>query len=192
MKRKKKQIFVIDPETKTEIELDSVEELQFFHWLVNAKRLGIVKSFSYHPEKFLLTEKVSYVPVFGNPKQKEKFLLREHSYTADFKFILAGKYGEALSKAFMLSESNRLESGDFEIYVDTKGTFMIGGTDRSFSINQKLVWEKYHVYVNKVVSKLFLQKYGCPAECKVTPKTKKPCQAFSACQGLEEVFSDVL
>lgn len=188
MSQKKKIITIFDPETKAEIQLDSVEELQFYYWLLDAKKLGIVKSFDYHPESFKLTEKVSYVPVFNNPKRKEKFLLREHSYTADFKFILAKEFGEALSKAFMLSENNRNNSGDFEIYVDTKGTFMIGGTDRSFSINQKLVWEKYGIYVNKVVSKLFLQKYGCPAACKLTPKTKKPCQAFSACQGLEEVF----
>jgi hypothetical protein len=188
-KKSKKQITVFDQKSKTELILDSKEELQFYYWLIDAEKLGIVKSWEYHPDSFLLTEKTNYIPLFDNPKGKEKFLMHEHVYTADFKFVLAGEYGEALHKAFLLMESNRLSSGDFEIYVDTKGTFMIGGTDRAFSINKKLVWEKYGIYVNKVVTKLFLQKYGCPAACKITPKTKKPCQAFASCQGLEEVFS---
>ena len=192
-KRKLKQpILVFDPESKTELKLDSKEELQFFYWLTDAKKLGIVKSWQYHPDSFMLVEKTNYVPLFKNPKKKEKFLMREHVYTADFKFVLSEKFGEAFNDAFFLAENNRLPSGDFEIYVDTKGTFMIGGTDRAFSINKKLVWQKYGIYINKVVTKLFLQKYGCPSDCKITPKTKKPCQAFIACQGLEEVFSDLL
>lgn len=186
--KKKNKITIFDRIKNKTVELDSKEEWQFYEWVLKAVELGIIISYEYQPASFPLTEKQTYVPLFDNPKNKEKHLFREHVYTADFKITIKKEFGQKLAKAFKIMKECELDSGDFEIYVDTKGDFMIGGTDRAFSINQKLVWEKYKIYINKIVSKLFLQKFGCPEACKYTPKTKKPCAMFFNCAGLEEVL----
>jgi hypothetical protein len=47
---------------------------------------------------------------------------------------------------------------DNKIYIDVKGTF--NKTQRSFSIDQKIIYEKFGYYIYKLIPKDFMKKYG--------------------------------
>lgn len=173
-KNKRKQLELHDPVHNADLLVDSMEEVEFLQWLFEAHSLGIVTDFIYQPDSFLLTGKVDYMPMFpANPKKpKAKCLFRDHIYTADFKVVLASKFLEASSKGFVVMDNGK-PGEDYTVWVDTKGTFMLHGGDRSFSINQKLVWEKYGVYIQKVVPKEFFRKLGVPPCLRYTFQKKQ-------------------
>lgn len=187
-KNKKSEIVFFDEFRQENINVDSQEEFQFYCWIIQAKKMGIVLDYVYQPESFLLTEKQTYVPLFNNPKNKEKHLFAEHIYTADFKIIVDYKFGDKLSSYLKIFKNNLDESGNIEIWLDIKGGFMSNGGGRSFSINQKLVYEKHGIYVNKLVPRDFFMKCGCPDRLFLTEKTKKPSKVFSECPRMVEVF----
>ena len=172
-KNKRRQLELHDPVHNVDLLVDSMEEVEFLQWLFEAHSLGIVTDFAYQPNSFLLTEKVDYVPMFAKDKRKLKSLFREHVYTADFKVVLSPKHLETLSKGFVLMDGNLNKDGTYTVWVDTKGTFMAHGSDRSFSINQKLVWLKHNVYVQKVVPKEFFRKMGVPPCLRYTFQKKQ-------------------
>jgi hypothetical protein len=68
---KKSKFTFLDPTSEIKYEVDSNEEVQFFEWLVEARSLGIVLDYEYQPESFKLTDKMTYVPLFDNKKNKE-------------------------------------------------------------------------------------------------------------------------
>ena len=83
-KNKRSTVTFFDEIRNENIEVDSNEEWYFYSWVIECKKLGIVLDYEYQPKEFLLTDKFKYVPAFGNPKKKEKHLLADHVYTADF------------------------------------------------------------------------------------------------------------
>ena len=104
MGKNKKSTVTVDDYVygKDSVEVDSNEEYYVYHWIMEAYVAGIVKEYEYQPASFKLTEKFRYVPAFGNPKQKEKHLLADHEYTADFKIKFNKLYGERLSEYFKI------------------------------------------------------------------------------------------
>ncbi len=139
---------------------DSDEEIQFYIFLCDAKRLGIIVDFQYQPKSFLLvpkaTESDTVILKSGKQKVKTKVIYREHSYTADFwvKVNPEKFYNSAVYKCSKV----RLVNDEF--YVDVKGTHNRHGGDRIFPIHQKLVFWKYHKHVNKIVPDDFFQAIG--------------------------------
>ena len=191
-KNKKSTIKYFDEILSKEYMVDSNEELQFFHWIDEARKFGIVLDYEYQPESFKLIEKTTYIPVFQQDqkkKPKEKHLLAEHVYTADFKLTLNKEYGSILSKAFKISEKNLNEDGNIVVYIDVKGGFLSNGSGRSFSINQKLVYMKYGIYVNKVFPKDFFEICGCPIRLFTTAKTNKPSKVFENYPTISKIFN---
>ena len=186
--KKSKKIF-FDEFLNSNIEIDSQEEYQFYNWIIEAKKMNIILDYIYQPNSFLLTEKTLYTPLFNNPKNKEKHLFAEHIYTADFKIIIDYKYGEIFSKYFKLSKNNLNADGNIEIYIDVKGGFMSNDSGRSFSINQKLVYEKYKILISKLVPKDFFLKLGCPKNLFFTEKTHKKSKVFENFPTIESVFN---
>lgn len=93
------------------VSVDSVEEVHTFIWLLEAQKIGIVKSFIYQPCSFTLFEGVKY----KNSKGKERTLFQEHIYSPDF-LIEIDKKCTILQDEFKLLKDNK-------IYVDVKGTF---------------------------------------------------------------------
>lgn len=190
-KNKKSTVVVNDyVHNMANVEVDSSEEYYVYHWLMEAMKLGIVVDFEYQPEAFLLTDKAKYIPAFGNPKQKEKHLLADHVYTADFKVLFNATHGEKLSEYFKIPiEAVDVQRNIATVVIDVKGGFMLHGGDRTFSIHQKLVWEKYKVYVQKVVPEDLFKKLGMPEAAKYTIKTKKPTVKFVGCKKLEDFLN---
>jgi len=168
------------------IALDSLEEYQFFCWLEEAKELNVVYAFEYQPDEFLLTNKKTYIPIYNNPKQKEKHLFREHIYTADFKIQFNAAHGEILSKVFKI-DASMLINETITVYVDIKGSFNRNGGDRLFSIHQKLVYEKYGVLVQKIVPKEVFKHLGIAKASLYTP-TGRPSKIYSSYNFIPKMF----
>lgn len=177
-KNKKSKLQYFDKFKNLNVDVDSNEEWQFYAWLVEAKELGICLEYEYQPQPFLLCEKQKYIPLANNPKQKEKHLLSEHSYTCDFRFTLDIKYLNIYSQLFKISRNDLDDAGNVIIYIDIKGGFNLHGGDRLMSIHQKLVMEKFGKYINKIVPKDAFRIIGVPQECRYTIKTKKVSHVF--------------
>ncbi len=174
-KNKRKQLELYDSVHNVNLLVDSMEEVEFLQWLFEAHSLGIVTDFTYQPDPFFLTGKVDYIPMFpvgGKKKKSPKCLFRDHVYTADFKVVLASKFLETSARGFVVMDNGKPDE-DYTVFADTKGTFMMHGTDRAFSINQKLVWEKHGVYVQKIVPKEFFRKLGVPPCLRYTFQKKQ-------------------
>lgn len=143
---------------------DSNEEVDFYHWLVEAKQLGYIDSFVYHPQSWVLSEKKTQIATVGK-KTKTKHLLHPHTYTCDFVFLLGKDPDCNLIEEFPKAKiiSNNCDDIGY-VYVDVKGAF-VGKYNNSaitFLINQKWVYEKYGEFVNKVVPKTFFKNTWLP------------------------------
>ncbi len=78
---------------------------------------------------------------------------------------------------------------DNRIYVDVKGMFARNDGGRSFSLNQKWTYQKYGVYVYKLVPKKFFLKVGIPEELLFTNKTGKPSKKFEGYPLMKDIFN---
>ena len=137
------------------IELDSQEEVEFYCWCKELESEHMIESFIYHPEPFVLSERKTIVNTI-NGRMKESFLLGKHEYTPDFVLtIRADDKDYFYTKAELELEHPFcvLKDKDYYIaWIDIKGSFNKYGGDRGFSINQKWVYDKFGIYVNKVLT----------------------------------------
>ena len=145
---------------------DSNEEYEFYLWLVEAKSVGLVHSFTHHPDSFVLSDKVAH---------NGKHLLRKHFYTADFKVKTTEDIG--------------LRGGvdDFTYFVDVKGGFNLYNNHREFSINQKWLFQKFNIFINKVEPTKWFHKHWCPKKALLTEKTKQIRKKYLHCKLLEDI-----
>ena len=135
--------------------------------------LGIVKSFRYQPVTFVLAPKAEYMDGL-----KKRHLFREHVYSPDFEIEVDPKRKD-LVKEFKVLDRNR-------IYVDVKGSF--NRNQRSFSMDQKWVFQKTGYYIYKLEPKKFFRKFGILEEFRFTEKTKKPSKVFEGYPLVTEIF----
>lgn len=87
-----------------------------------------------------------------------KVLFQDHQYSPDFLIKVNPKY-QTLLDEFKVTFSN-------QIYVDVKGSF--NRNQRSFSIDQKWVYQKTGYYIYKLEPKAFFKKFGILEEFKYT------------------------
>lgn len=166
-KNKRRTVKAFDSVHGQELEMDSNEEADFLKWLCEAFSKGVIKGFAYQPETFILSEPVSYSSAVTG---KIKTLLREHAYSPDFYVLADCKKFPELAEAF----KKGTETPDFYVkkfWIDVKGAFARNDGGRSFSINQKWLYEARLIYVYKLVPKDFFLKFGLPKECQLTAKT---------------------
>ncbi len=185
-KNRKSELEIFDPNLKDVIRIDSMEEWQVYNWVLELFELGVLKKYEYQPPEFNLTPKYQFIPFFNNPKKKIKSLLQSHIYTADFKLEFPIQYGELLSKYFKISEQ-MIQNDSIILYLDIKGTFQKNGGARTFSINQKLVYEKYGVYVQKVVPQDLFKELGIPVRC-LRGYKGRPSKIFASYNFANTVF----
>lgn len=155
------------PEIKPE-GMDSDEERHFYSWLLEAEETGIVSDIEYQPRSFELSPRASMKiekQLKTKTKMVDKFLLHPHKYTTDFSFEWHG-----MGSPFVMIKGM--------CWVDVKGTFNKYGDPKQFSINQKWIYQKYGIFINKVVpQKLFLKTF-CPEACRYTPKRRDPVKKY--------------
>ena len=159
-------------------EFDSDEEKEFYIWLLDAVLHGLVEpEWTYQPRTFILFDKETY-PVERQMKTKvktiERHLLHGHEYEPDFLIRFTPKMIELIN-----SSDDPCEFGGFkmiqagkDVWIDIKGTH--NRTKRSFSIDQKWVYNHFGIFVNEVVPKNLFKATWCPESLRWTPKKKDP------------------
>ena len=182
-KNKRKQLTVEDTVHGVQLSVDSTEEVDFVNWACEACQLSILQDFQYQPQPFVLFQPVWYMD-FQN---KQRCLFREHIYTPDFIIQFDPRIQPALTKEFKvpLSVANQ---PSVSVYLDVKGQFAQHDGGRSFSLNQKWTWQKYGVYVCKVVPKLFCKKFGVAAASMKSKLTGKIRKMFIGYQSIKKAF----
>lgn len=142
------------------ITYDSKEEVEFAQWCEEAQRLGVINNYSYHNKVYTLSEKNKY--------------FRAHIYTPDFQIEINDKFCHLFPDQTMI--------------IDVKGAFAKHDGERSFRINQKWVYDKYGIYIHKVIPKEWFEKYGVPKECRFTEKTKKERECYKDFKDIDKKF----
>jgi hypothetical protein len=113
----------------------SDEELFFSWWLDELKEAGIIYSWAYEFEPYVLSEKVC---------KDGKTLLQSHSYIPDFFICWSFSYTPAVK--ISISGGDNMFS-----LVDIKGKYSQNYNDAAFPLNQKWMMQRYGIYVNKVI-----------------------------------------
>ena len=184
-KNKRRQLITNDTIHNVVLSVDSQEEIDTLSWLTECKQLGIINDFSYQPDAFTLSDPVKYQDV----NNKSRTLFQEHKYTADWVLeFTPGKFKD-LAKEFKVP-FDQLSCQNYKVYLDSKGTF--NKTERSFGYNQKWLYQRFKVYVYKLVPKKFFAKFGLPVACQLTQKTKKPRTMFKGFLSIKEIFKTLL
>lgn len=162
--------------------VDSNEEVGFLHWcedLVKQNLIEINLECFYQPPAYELLPPVKILD-----GKKEKTLLREHNYTLDF--II--KIKPELFNIFPKLSKYLINSFDNYCYIDIKGMFNKNGGDRSFAINQKLLYNKYQIFVNKVIPDKLYEYSFLPSLERYSPKKKQLREKYKHLLTLEEIL----
>lgn len=164
------------------INFDSKEELDFYEWILEAKKFGFIESFEYQPPSFILFD--------GIKNDKNKLIIRPHIYTADFKIKFTNKWSE-FAKLHKLKAFSKLFPNDFTVYCDVKGGFSLHGGSREFSINQKWMLSKFSIYVYKIEIPKFFNLAWLPESLILTRKTKKISKRYSGIKTFKNLESSI-
>ena len=149
----------------------SDEEWHVSHWLMEAQGHGLLGEIVYQPDPFVLSERASVTvekQLKTKTKTADKFLFHPHKYTPDFSFYLKDGF---LNRHF----NNPIHNW---IVIDVKGGFNPYGDPKQFSINQKWMYQKYEIYVEKIVPEKLFKKTWVPEICRLSPKLKKPVKKY--------------
>ena len=181
--------------------LDSTEELEFMWWVEECVEHGLIKpDWVYQPITYDLIPK-STVQVIKQLKTKQKLewktLYQGHTYDPDFKIQFTDKfYGffNELPQPISIASSGyngfRFIKPNQDIIIDVKGTF--NKTARSFSTDQRLVYDKFGVIIHKIIPEKLFVKTFVPKKASVTPKKKEPRKKYLKTPLIEEFINDLL
>ena len=167
---------------------DSNEEVEFYQWILEAKRVGLIESFTHPCKSYVLSNAVSVTvervsEKTGKPLEpKESSLLQRHVYTPDFKIKFT-------DKAVVLPIDFRC---GLACVFDVKGTFSIHEENRVLGINIKWMYLKYGVLVQKVVPEKLFVKTWCPAGARLTPKKRQPRKKYLDVPTVEQFVERVV
>lgn len=158
------------------IQLDSSEEVEFYMWLEEAKEYGYISEFEFHNKDFQLIESRK-IPCSKALFKQGYLTLRGCRYELDFKFKPNIKFNE-FEHCLVLDQ-------DGWYYVDTKSPFK--GAETVFSIKQKLVYEHYATYVNRVVPLDFFKKTWRPRLAGLTEKKRDVQKKYQGIKTIKEL-----
>lgn len=170
-----------------EVAFDSKEELYFSWYLEELMEAGYLKSWEYQPASFILSNKVTVKKIKIGKKNNtivEKTILQPHEYTADFKLYWDNKAKNLFFiDIFEESENKKIpflaqkaENGEYFSIVDVKSNFNMQNMNRLFSVNQKWMWDKYNIYIQKIIpigKKCLFSETFTPKRFLKTDKTEK-------------------
>lgn len=143
---------------------DSKEEVYFLWYLKELINKGLVKDYIYQPKTFPLSEKAvsaRAVQLKTKIKKTESALLPAHGYSADFfinwnisaRYKLFACHSEENSRLigdYPFIANKRGESSYYSV-IEVKPSFDQNNMTRLFAINQKWVYSKYGIYVQKII-----------------------------------------
>jgi len=152
----------------------SKEEKYFSWWLNELIEHNIVVAFKYQPKLFALSDPVG-VSYQKQLKTKVKTVhvgfLQDHTYQADFLFYWNPEYHSKIFvghedslncsiKKYPLIANFSNQKNHYYSVVDVKGTYNQNDAWRRFSIEQKWVFQKYGIYVQKIITHPQITKEG--------------------------------
>jgi hypothetical protein len=194
--------------TYNNIEFDSEEERLFYLYIEELKDTGYVKDYTFHTESFNLSDVIKYdwkKKLKTKVKEMQSTLLREHVYTPDYCIHWEDKaHGvffydiyDGVNKLDLLPFINNIYSNGKSAgtFIEIKPAFDMQNMQRLFTINQKWLYQKEHIYVQKIipVSKkktcLFAKTF-VPQEAMLTAKTKKPKKYHFEVKSLKEFLNE--
>ena len=115
-------------------------EKLFEQWLKRAMDLGYVTRWRYEPETFLLFDKGEYG-------------MRKITYTPDYVVYFTKSFFDHFPIVEKIIKRGYLYGDKWLYYIDIKSKYNGAGTssNREFPYNQRLMWEKNKIFINKVV-----------------------------------------
>ena len=156
------------------IDFASKEEEYFYWWLDELIERNIVAAFKYQPKPFILSDPVS-ISYQKQLKTKVKTVdisfLQDHTYQADFLFYWNPEYHGRIfigyedlldchiNKYPLIANFSNQKKCYYSV-VDVKGTYNQNDAWRRFSIEQKWVFQKYGIYVQKIITHPQVTKEG--------------------------------
>lgn len=164
-------------------DFDSLEETHFSWYLQQLQDNGIIIKWTYHPPPFLLSERTVHVyekMLKTKTVVKDSVILNDHKYTADFlihwnpqwkgKFFINLHENKCWKDAYFIAQGER----NFTV-VDVKGSFM-GPRNNSavtFPLDQKWVYQRYKIYIQKIIPVNLFQETFVPFRYKTTDVSGK-------------------
>ena len=140
------------------ITFDSEEEIWFYIYLTHLIEVNIVEWFEYQPASFKLFDEV-----FDSNGES---LLKGRIYTADYKVKFIDDRFKKIHNFRNLDKQNNIA------YIDIKGTFIKFGKER-FTVNQKIVYDKYKIYIEKIIPQDLMKKTFVVEYARYTEKLKR-------------------
>lgn len=189
---------------------DSNEELYFSWWLDELKEKEFILSYEIQPQSFELLPPVSYINI-TEKKLKDKSLLRNLSYTPDFKIIWhdfnvesipfaawleydegTNKYCTELQKGIKPDDIIIYQTLDNKLisYIDIKGSFA-GRNNNSaitFPLNKKLMFNRHGIFVNKIIPQKLFENTFVPKRYLLTDKNKQLRKINFNVKTIDDVF----
>jgi hypothetical protein len=165
-------------------EFDSDEE-RYFSWYLNElTEHGVIREWEYHPKKFLLSDRIVHVyekQLKTKSIIKDSVILNNHEYQADFLI----RWNPAWFGKVYMSLTSKLHVRDFVFIastdrhftvVDVKGAFAgpHNNSAISFPLDQKWVYQRYNIYVQKVIPKKLFAESFTPNRYLLTDKSGEP------------------
>jgi hypothetical protein len=80
--------------------------------------------------------------------------------------------------------------GKNEVVVDIKGTFNKYGDPKQFSLNQKWVYDKFDIYIEKIVPEKFFKKTWVPEEARLSPIARTPVKKYIGVKTIKEFMEE--
>ena len=162
---------------------DSNEEIYFSWYLKELADKGIIINWEYHPKTFILSEKVTHVfhkQLKTKDVVKNSVILNDHRYQADFLIHWnAGWEGRIfmcldglLSTRYAFIANINKEGVPFSV-IDIKGSFARPHNNSAitFPLNQKWVYQKYNIYVQKIIPQHLFKETFVPVRFLLTDKS---------------------
>lgn len=170
-------------------EFDSRDEIYFSWYLEELKQAGYINGYVRDVAGFQLSDtvKFSWIKEMKTKEKEQSYtLLHGHVYTPDFVvfwnekargvfFVEQGYKAEAREKCMFLAQkyNNKLCS-----YIEIKPSFDMQNMTRLFSVNQKWVYDKYKVFIQKITpasrdAKCWFAKTFTPKRFLTTDKSDK-------------------
>jgi len=183
------------------IVFDSEEELLVYYYLQELEDNNFIDNFIFHPDSILLSNAVSYKwidKLKTKNVEKETSILREHIYTYDYQIMWNIKsYGIFY---YNLEDNYKLDKISFIAQnnisnIEVKPAWDMQNMTRLFSINSKWVYDKYQIYIQKIIpigkNNCLFAKTFTPKKAMLTKKTKKPKKFKFKVKTLEEFLIGV-
>jgi hypothetical protein len=166
------------------MQYDSSEELYFSWYLEELRENRVITDWHYHPKPFILSDRIVHVYdkiLKTKTVSKDSVIINDHQYQADF---LIHWNPEWIGKIFLnLNQKCNVKDAIFVAQgktnfsvIDVKGTF-IGPHNTSaitFPLNMKWVYQKYHIYVQKIIPVQLFAETFIPKAYQFTDNTGKP------------------